>query len=157
VIAQPFHGPRREGLVDQHAQPGVVGRIGEQQHASGCLFHEVHAPGIGRLHRLFPEFGQRRRLPRIYGEPVVAQDGQDVVVPGERPQAGIRAVHRSCLAIAPVDGVRIGAMRLNDLGHDRRDRRVHLDLFAGRDIPPVLTLLKSMDDACIRCNERGAR
>jgi hypothetical protein len=118
MTAETLDGTGGERLVDERSQPCVIGRICEEEDAtSGVADERVLLSG------LLTQLVEGRGVARVDREAIVAQDGEDVVVAGERPDTGVGPVHGIGLAVAPVEGIRVGSV-LDDLRDYRRQRNV---------------------------------
>ena len=98
---QPVHPPGSEGLPDQAAQAGVVGRVGGQQAAHLALL-------LAPEGRLEPAQRLRHRLGRL-DEAGVAEDEAHLVVAGDDPRL-------ETLLADPVDGRRLPQLLEEQIG-----------------------------------------
>lgn len=102
-----FHHPGRERLGHQAAEPGVVGRVAEQEGA-----HGHHGRGhrvVGQLGAEPPGHAVEVDVGPVRADPAVPQDAQAVGVAGEDPEAHLVAMGRRPIPELGVE--RVGVAR----------------------------------------------
>jgi hypothetical protein len=116
--AEPLHAAGGEGLVDQHAQPCVVGRVAEDEPLAQVVDEEGQLLPLP-LRQLLAQGGHAVRR-EVLG---IAQDLQDIIVTGHQPAAPARVPGDAFLLTQAAE---VGVRVLNGLGSQQIVPRQHL-------------------------------